>query len=612
MTSFAKRINRSLRSPAYQLVIETAQRNWGLIAINLATNLLSVVLEGTTLGLIYLAVAHMTVTSDATAEVPPALSIVQDFASAVSLSPKQVFLALVLGAVLLQITLSLSNYANKVATAYLSAKAQPYVTGKVLERIMTFSYGCVGRYKVGDLVLFSNDAAIAVDQQITMINNFLVSLSFALVYFLVIVRLSPPLAAAATLLTFIVAVVQYKLIPRLHAVVGQVTATQVESAKYITESIQALRLLHSYGTQRATVNSAQKLLSKTQEQLQKRAFIFHLPEPILASVPMVALAILAAVAVFFQGSETTVLPLLLTFLLALQRLSIRLTSLAGAVTGFADNSARMLRLETILDRKDKSFERSGSQLFVGLKKGIEFRQVSLSYGEDELFALKDVSFTIPHNCVTALVGESGAGKSSIVDLLLGLYSSTYGQILVDGENLESYSIEDWRKHIGVVSQDTFIFNNSILENLRYGRPQASFDDVIEAAKAAQAHKFILALPKGYETVVGERGYRLSGGQRQRIALARALVKQPEILILDEATSALDSESEQLIQQALDQFQANRTVIVVAHRLSTIAGADQILVLDKGEVIEQGTHRSLMQCGYRYARYWNLQSSVSVR
>ena len=180
---------------------------------------------------------------------------------------------------------------------------------------------------------------------------------------------------------------------------------------------------------------------------------------------------------------------------------------------------------------------------------------------------------------------------------------------MNGRALSEYCLEDWRRYIGLVSQDTFIFNDSILENLRYGRPEASLDEVLESAKLAQAHKFILALPEGYETVVGERGYRLSGGQRQRLALARALVKQPEILVLDEATSALDSESEKLIQEALAQFQKDRTVIVVAHRLSTIADADQILVLDRGEIVEQGSHFSLLQRGGRYARYWRLQSST---
>jgi len=158
-----------------------------------------------------------------------------------------------------------------------------------------------------------------------------------------------------------------------------------------------------------------------------------------------------------------------------------------------------------------------------------------------------------------------------------------------------------------VSQDTFIFNTTILDNIRYGLPEASEEQVIEAAKKAQAHDFITELPAGYETVVGERGYRLSGGQRQRVALARAILKQPEILILDEATSALDSQSERLVQEALGQFQRDRTVLVIAHRLSTIVNADQILVLERGQLVEQGTHRELLALGGHYAHYWRLQS-----
>ncbi|MEL7432266.1 MAG: ATP-binding cassette domain-containing protein, partial [Chlamydiota bacterium] len=196
-------------------------------------------------------------------------------------------------------------------------------------------------------------------------------------------------------------------------------------------------------------------------------------------------------------------------------------------------------------------------------------------------------------------------------LLIGLYQPTNGCIVVNGRPLTDYCLEDWRRHIGVVSQDTFIFNDSILENLRYGRPEATLEKVVECTKAAQAHKFISALPKGYDTVVGERGYRLSGGQRQRLALAQALIKQPEILILDEATSALDSESEKLIQEALNQFKQNRTIIVVAHRLSTIASADKILVLEQGGIVEQGTHKVLLSQKGRYMRYWQLQSSQAV-
>ncbi|NEN94444.1 MAG: ABC transporter ATP-binding protein [Moorea sp. SIO3I7] len=603
-----KKLIPNLRSPAYRLVGETARKNWWLIGMNLVTNLVSAVLEGSTLGVIYLAVGYLTGTDDPGTDTPTNPTIAKTLAKILPLPPEQMFLVLIFGAVVLQIGLSLSNYLNKVSTAYLSAKAQPYVTGKVFERIMTFSYGCVSRYKVGDLVLFTNDAAFAVDQNITQFNNLVVSVSFSLVYLVIIVRLSPILAGAATVLILAVAYVQYKLIPRLRRVVKRVTASQVESAKYITQSIQALRLLHTFGTQPQTLTGANQILGKIEKQLKKRALVFFLPEPILETLPMVALGILAASAVLFEGGKATILPLLLTFLLALQRLSGRLRATSNTITLFVDNSARMVRLEMILDQRDKVFEHSGTEPFTRLREDIEFKSISLSYTNDDTFALKNLTFTLPRNKVTALVGGSGAGKSSIIDLFLGLYQPTAGHILVNGRPLADYCLENWRQQIGVVSQDTFIFNDSILENLRYGRPSASLDEVVEAAKAAQAHKFILALPDGYETVVGERGYRLSGGQRQRLALARALIKQPEILILDEATSALDSESEKLIQQALEQFQKERTVIVVAHRLSTIAEADQILVLERGELVEHGTHKSLLHQGERYAGYWKLQSS----
>lgn len=603
-----KKLIPNFRSPAYRLVEETARKNWWLIGINLVTNLISAVLEGSTLGVIYLAIGYLTGTDDPGTDTATNPRIAQTLAKILPLPPEQMFLVLIFGAVVLQIGLSVSNYINKVSAAYLSAKAQPYVTGKVFERIMTFSYGCVSRYKVGDLVFFANDAALAVDLQITYFNGLLMGLSFSLVYLVIIVRLSPMLAGAATVLILAVSYVQYKLIPRLRRVVKRVTASQVESVKYITQSIQALRLLHTFGTQPHTLTGANQLLGKIEKQLKKRAVVFFLPEPILETLPMVALGILAGSAVLFEGGTATILPLLLTFLLALQRLSGRLKGTSTAITFLVDNSARMVRLETILDQRDKVFEHSGTEPFTGLREDIEFKSVSLSYSNDDNFALKNLTFTLPRKKVTALVGESGAGKSSIVDLFIGLYQPTAGHILVNGRPLADYRLEDWRRDIGVVSQDTFIFNDSILENLRYGRPSATLDEVVEAAKAAQAHTFILALPDGYETVVGERGYKLSGGQRQRLALARALIKEPEILILDEATSALDSESEKLIQQALEQFQKERTVIVIAHRLSTIAEADQILVLERGEVVEHGTHKSLLHKGERYARYWKLQSS----
>jgi ATP-binding cassette, subfamily B, bacterial len=206
----------------------------------------------------------------------------------------------------------------------------------------------------------------------------------------------------------------------------------------------------------------------------------------------------------------------------------------------------------------------------------------------------------------ALVGPSGAGKSTVFQLLLRFYDPAQGRILLDGVSTRAVSLHELRGRIGIVPQDAVIFSSSALENIRYGRPGASDEQVIAAATAAFAHDFITALPQGYDTFLGERGVRLSGGQRQRIAIARAMLKNPPLLLLDEATSALDAESERMVQAALESAMRDRTTLVVAHRLATVQQADRIIVLDHGRIVEQGTHASLMHANGVYARLAALQ------
>jgi ATP-binding cassette subfamily B protein/subfamily B ATP-binding cassette protein MsbA len=207
----------------------------------------------------------------------------------------------------------------------------------------------------------------------------------------------------------------------------------------------------------------------------------------------------------------------------------------------------------------------------------------------------------------ALVGSSGAGKSSIADLLGGLYNPTKGEILIDDTPLERLDLISWQQRLGVVSQDTFMFNASIADNISFGSANATRAQILVAAEKAQAAGFISDLPDGFDTLIGERGYRLSGGQRQRLSLARAILRDPELLVLDEATSALDTQSERLVQQAIDQFERQHTVLVIAHRLSTIVKADLICVLDKGRIVEQGNHQTLLNIDGIYASLWRQQS-----
>jgi ATP-binding cassette subfamily B protein len=267
--------------------------------------------------------------------------------------------------------------------------------------------------------------------------------------------------------------------------------------------------------------------------------------------------------------------------------------------------ADMDRMFRLLKQDREVEDRPGAQALAGRSATVRFEHVDFSY-EPKRQILFDVSFEVPAGSKVAVVGHSGSGKSTLARLLFRFYDVSAGRVSINGVDTRDLTQASLRAAIGIVPQDTVLFNDTILYNIHYGRPEASLAEVVDSAKAAHIHEFIESLPEKYESRVGERGLKLSGGEKQRVAIARAILKNPSILIFDEATSALDSETEKGIQAELDRIARGRTTLVIAHRLSTVMDADQILVLDQGRIVERGTHRELLARGRDYAQMWALQ------
>jgi ABC-type multidrug transport system fused ATPase/permease subunit len=266
------------------------------------------------------------------------------------------------------------------------------------------------------------------------------------------------------------------------------------------------------------------------------------------------------------------------------------------------------RIDKILKAEDVIVDTRDAITVESLRSEIRYKNVSFAYHKgDAGYVLRNIDLTIPKGRSVALVGQSGSGKTTLADMLPRFYEADQGELLIDGVNVKDIGLRSLRHLIGVVTQESLLFNDTVHNNIAFGKPGASRQEVEQAAKVANAHEFIVQLPRGYDTNIGDRGGKLSGGQRQRISIARAVLKDPDILILDEATSALDTESEKLVQEALSNLMENRTSIVIAHRLSTIINADEIIVLQKGEIIERGTHTELVARNGTYKKLCDMQS-----
>ncbi len=504
---------------------------------------------------------------------------------------------------------NVANYLNTLSATYFSLALNRDIKLKAMDILLNVDIDFYSKNKIGDLVNRCVSEPVRVINSIKSYISIFSNGITILMFLGVLVSLSWQMTICATVALFLLASTTQLFVKQTRSLGQRTSEVGQEITNKLLEIITGIKLIKSVNQEKYEMELMNKLVHKREKVGLDNQIISSVINPIneIGGIFVILLIILVGRYVF-RDNLAAFSTVLLTYLLVLSRLLPFVGQLNGIRNSISGNEAAVDLVTNFLREDNKPIMPNGNLVFTGLKEGINLEGVVFAYPEQTEVVLKGIDIWIPQGKMTALVGASGAGKSTIADLVPRFYDPTQGKITADGVDLRDYDVTTLREYMGIVSQETYLFNNSVRYNIAYGIPDATDEDIINAAKRANAYEFIGKLPEGLDTQLGDRGVRLSGGQRQRIAIARALLRNPSILILDEATSALDTVSEKLVQEAIDELCLDRTTIVIAHRLSTVQKADQIVVLNRGEVVEVGTHRELLEKKGYYSRLYTMQFS----
>jgi len=499
------------------------------------------------------------------------------------------------GLFLVFIVQALFSFVHRLTLAYVGERAIADIRIRIFTHLQHLSLSFFAERRTGELVSrLTNDVTLLqeaiTNNLVALLRQLLTLIGAAILLFVLNWRLTLVILTGIPIITLLMVFLGRKI----RSASRQVQDELAEAAAVLEETTTGIRIVKSFAREAHEIGRFSRRVNATFAAAMRRAKIASVLGPLIGFLAFASITITLWFGSYevIQGRLTA--GGLVAYLVYTMMVATPIASLAGLYAQFQSALGAAERLFGLLDTTSDIKERPAAPPLPPVVGHVSFWQVDFDY-TDAVPILREVSFDARPGQVVALVGPSGAGKSTLVNLIPRFYDVARGQISIDGHDVRDVTLSSLRRQIGIVPQETILFSDTVGANIRYGKLDAGPREIEAAARAANAHDFILnELPRGYETAVGERGVKLSGGQRQRVAIARALLKDPRILILDEATSSLDSESEALVQEALERLMAGRTSFVIAHRLSTILNADWILVLERGRVVAQGTHAELLR------------------
>jgi subfamily B ATP-binding cassette protein MsbA len=508
---------------------------------------------------------------------------------------------------------NLFRYLERVMATKIRVDLVKNIRMDIFKKVTQLHIGYFNNERKGDLISrFTNDVNEVENSVMNSLKAVLKEPITIVVYFFVLFTISPQLFLFTLLVLPVTGGVLAEIIKRLKKQATQSQESLGRILNILDETFSGMRVIKAFNARDFVIEKIESESGYYRKTTKSMSYKNELASPVSE---ILGVLIISGI-IFFGGNmvlseDSTLKPAaFMTFLAVFAMIIQPAKNFSNGITSLQRGTASAKRIFSLIDQQPVITSKPDAVELKSFEKEIEFKKVSFAYDTERV--LKDVNLTIKKGKTVALVGPSGGGKSTLADLVPRFYDPVEGEVLIDGISLRDLELESLRKQIGVVTQESILFNDTIFNNIAFGMPHVKEADVIHAAKIANAHDFITQTENGYQTYIGERGSKLSGGQRQRLSIARAVLKNPPILILDEATSALDSESERLVQDALFNLMKNRTSIVIAHRLSTIQHADEIIVIQSGVISERGTHEELNNQNGLYRKLAAIQGAERLQ